>query len=1044
MGSHERLVGLIDHILASKSDETPLLKIFRSFGVGGKTVGAIKRQYRISAIRIHPDKVPAALLDQANEASNYLNRAWEQVQSLSTYETWKSTKCDLDEADVNMEFRMYDDDIFSLNPTQEEMEIYEHDRARQRAQENAEQQPIVISDDEDGHAENDEAPQHNREEPPTQSREEPSPHGPDEPLRQEPEDSSPQEPDDPPLQGQHDTPPQSRDEPSPQNRDEQPPQSRNSPPHSPAKSNGSSQISPDEDEQSGNDWGSGIPLGDEEDSSSTEESKNSEERNYPRHSENVESGTVGSDGLLAGNEVPDVERSRADCVDEGSGGSDVAQSEQERRDERNEPPKSSPLASSRRRMQQAAARRKSYEKAKNALHREKGEARNWVPKPVHEITPRVGIQLRARWQCEQLCRAYTALKAPHDGIKMTATFAVLRCSCRTEECTSIIQFFRQPKSGQWKLNKFTPHKDSCLGHNGSARKTNCAAAYTAEQVSRLLLQYISEDPNITGKRIKEIVKAKQLYTRQPPDHHYRAILKSLRNQMARMREVEMAAMSGYISLLRAEGHHVSMKVISGREMREVRVKAAEFIFRQCQKSGKVGKDERFDRNMVDVSDIVDGDTYYAGFTFIPSIASHMCKHARLTCSADASHCQGSGPQSYGTFFEVLNYDANNQLTPLVSSHSIGTESRETWDLVFSACLSIEEFDKAGRVTIVDQEKSIDLSYRSHMKEASLFLDKHHVKKNMLPKVGTEKAAAADLYERALRAPSREAVDALKELYGRKTKEYLSKFDDSELYRAYSALQDLVVTSQGAESSMSAALRTQIRSVEPQTMLQKLVLLQRSRFLVKKQEALSCNAPVPPNVEKHLAKLIEKSRMYQESISWVPGAHQMEATVLSRKDASQRRHVVLSTSDHTPPSCCSFSKLGDGFPCLHGVAVICEKYGSVNLHKFIAPRHISSSWKRQYENVNFTVPPQDKIDNVIQSAKRLVAMKQNLQIPKALPPPRGRPSKDAGIRRKSWFENGPSEKRRRVHLCSLCQSSSHRADQCDLRQLFDEPNKDTFM
>lgn len=197
------------------------------------------------------------------------------------------------------------------------------------------------------------------------------------------------------------------------------------------------------------------------------------------------------------------------------------------------------------------------------------------------------------------------------------------------------------------------------------------------------------------------------------------------------------------------------------------------------------------------------------------------------------------------------------------------------------------------------------------------------------------------------------------------------------------------------------------------MLHKLVNIQRSRFLTKKQEALA------PNFEKILSKLMEKARIYLESIQWIWDTNQMEATVLSRKEVSARRHVVISSEPQTPPSCCAYSKVGDGFPCLYGVAVICEKYGSVNIHKF---------WKKQYEGVYFKVPPQYKIDKVIEAAKLSVVAKQNIQIQKALAPPRGRPSKDAGMRSKSCYEQGPYKKGRSLQICSLYQSPSHRANQ----------------
>jgi hypothetical protein len=72
-----------------------------------------------------------------------------------------------------------------------------------------------------------------------------------------------------------------------------------------------------------------------------------------------------------------------------------------------------------------------------------------------------------------------------------------------------------------------------------------------------------------------------------------------------------------------------------------------------------------------------------------------------------------------------------------------------------------------------------------------------------------------------------------------------------------------------------------------------------------------------------------------------------------------------------------------------------------------------------------------------NAKKLVAAKQNLMIPKAIPPPRGRPPKNAGKRLKQWYERGPGAKKKRVYTCSLCRGEGHTREDCFLRQIFDD-------
>lgn len=139
------------------------------------------------------------------------------------------------------------------------------------------------------------------------------------------------------------------------------------------------------------------------------------------------------------------------------------------------------------------------------------------------------------------------------------------------------------------------------------------------------------------------------------------------------------------------------------------------------------------------------------------------------------------------------------------AHFVGTESLETWRSVFEAWGDLEGYDFPCLVCVVVQEKSIDTNCKENFTQVSVFLDKHHVVKNTSPELGTKRFAGIRSYERALRAPKTVSVDSIKEKYGLKTSAYLSKFTDKELYRAYSLIEDLVVTPQGAKSAMFAAL-----------------------------------------------------------------------------------------------------------------------------------------------------------------------------------------------------------------------------------------------
>jgi len=60
-------------------------------------------------------------------------------------------------------------------------------------------------------------------------------------------------------------------------------------------------------------------------------------------------------------------------------------------------------------------------------------------------------------------------------------------------------------------------------------------------------------------------------------------------------------------------------------MRAIRLKAAKHIHAQKKKDGTLPAEDVFKESDCDMADIVDGDVYYAGFTFRSALASHFAK-----------------------------------------------------------------------------------------------------------------------------------------------------------------------------------------------------------------------------------------------------------------------------------------------------------------------------------------------------------------------------------------------------------------------------------
>jgi len=270
-------------------------------------------------------------------------------------------------------------------------------------------------------------------------------------------------------------------------------------------------------------------------------------------------------------------------------------------------------------------------------------------------------------------------------------------------------------------------------------------------------------------------------------------------------------------------------------MRKIRLKAAKHIFEQLQKDDKIPIDAEFDPADVDMSDIHDGDRFYGGWTFVSSVSEIYATQGLLSAYADAAHMEGKGQNTYGIFLNIGTYTANRNLGSIVSGHGIGAECKEEWLPRFKAAADVANFDCEGRVILVDMEKSIDISLDMEMTHAKKFNDERHVLKNMTPKLGPdERKTGPALYSRALRAASTLEVDQIVAQYGPNQKKWLERFSDSELYRAYSpGLKDGIVTSQGAESAMLAAVANNIRRVEPLSMIKINVETEASKFYAEK-------------------------------------------------------------------------------------------------------------------------------------------------------------------------------------------------------------------
>lgn len=121
---------------------------------------------------------------------------------------------------------------------------------------------------------------------------------------------------------------------------------------------------------------------------------------------------------------------------------------------------------------------------------------------------------------------------------------------------------------------------------------------------------------------------------------------------------------------------------------------------------------------------------------------------------------------------------------------------------------------------------------------------------------------------------------------------------------------------------------------------------------------------------------------------------MEATAVRQVEASLTREILFTKIPQTQPTCCAYSRIGRDISRWHGTSVISHKHGYVNLYKLPAEKYLTSTWKRQYQNISFDVSAQHEMEVVMMKAKKTSKGPDAMNIHVALAPPRRCPHKNA--------------------------------------------------
>lgn len=140
------------------------------------------------------------------------------------------------------------------------------------------------------------------------------------------------------------------------------------------------------------------------------------------------------------------------------------------------------------------------------------------------------------------------------------------------------------------------------------------------------------------------------------------------------------------------------------------------------------------------------------------------------------------------------------------------------------------------------------------------------------------------------------------------------------------------------------------------MTNKAILSLLSAFLLRKDKGLLHKGTVLSSIEKRITELIQKRNIHRSTIRFIFfGTNQIEATVKSLTDGSRTHTVRLTERTNIRLVYCAYSSNGNGFPFLHSIYVIREKYDLRNVYKYVeAQRHVAT-WNSSYENVALPVP-----------------------------------------------------------------------------------------
>ena len=611
--------------------------------------------------------------------------------------------------------------------------------------------------------------------------------------------------------------------------------------------------------------------------------------------------------------------------------------------------------------------------------------------------------------CEYVGARYTCKKSILVSSRKTHDSLVLRCDIPI--CCFEVRV-RKRKDSRWHLICFKPH--SCVV-TGNVRRRAARKASTAYKIRFLLpicIPLVREDYRVKPRVLSA---ALQPYLRLMPPVSLIRRLKSAAIESLRGDALESTTkLPALCHALNEMGHKARILYATATEMRQSILRIARNEHDHSQRRLLSSQRADFDANAIELPSIPENARFALGFLFAPKKTLDVGLEKFVSVSfSDGAHMHS---ETQGTLFSIYTIDADHHCVPVVPGVVCDNECVGTWKEVFEFTKCVyPAFDIPERRHVLDGEKGCRRAWDELMEHAKTFTCSRHRAGNVCKNVRPHGGQAKRDFERAVRSPTIQKLQEVKNAMTEETRAYLGGMLDREQYmccakRMYGHHNTSVV-----ESMNNANL--DVRSMHIYGAFMELVRSEQERFVKRKTRALDCNSALPPAIGAKLSNTRHLANAYT-SIEFTSDEN-INARVPSSSDPAISYNTDLSVLAENGRSCDCGRPQVEGLPCAHLIAH--ADAAGLDISSFMCRHDTCDGWREQYpEDLQFPVPSDSAIE-------RSTYIDSNLRPPIRAKRRRGRPRTR---RHRSALEgSGNGGQGRRTVTCSNCYLTGHNRRSC---------------